>query len=229
MIDLYFWPTPNGYKAAIMLAELDLPHRVIPVDITAGEQFKPEFLKINPNNKVPAIVDHDGPRHTPYAVFESAAILIYLAEKTGKFIPQDPEGRYEALKWLIFQNTTMGPMLGQAHHFMVYANEKIDYAIERYDREVGRIYNILEQRLGENEYLAGAYSIADISTFPWIRTRKLHRRDLSDYPNINRWYQAIKDRPAVRSGLNTLSDNKTWEAKPGTAAWKNMFGKNAKP
>lgn len=225
MIDLYFWPTPNGYKAAIMLAELGLPHNVIPIDITAGEQFRPEFLKINPNNKVPAIVDHDGPHNEPFAVFESAVILIYLAEKTGRLLPGDAGKRYEALQWLVFQNTTMGPMLGQAHHFMVYASEKIDYAIERYDREVGRIYNILEKRLGEREYLAGEYSVADISTFPWIRTRKLHRRDLKDYPNIDRWYQAIKDRPGVRTGLSLLADKKSWEAKPGTEQWKNMFAK----
>lgn len=225
MIDLYFWPTPNGYKAAIMLAELDLPYNVIPVDITAGEQFRPEFLEINPNNKVPAIVDHDGPHHRPIAIFESAAVLLYLAEKTGRFLPEDPVKRYEAIQWLIFQNTTMGPMLGQAHHFMVYAPEKIDYAIERYGREVGRIYDILEKRLGENEYLAGEYSIADISTFPWVRTRKLHRRDLADYPNIDRWYQAIKNRPGVYAGLNTLAEQKTWEAKPDTDEWKNMFGK----
>lgn len=225
MIDLYFWPTPNGYKAAIMLAELDLPYTVIPVDITAGEQFEPEFLKVNPNNKVPAIVDHDGPHNKPFAVFESAVVLMYLAEKAGKFLPEDAGRRYEALQWLVFQNATMGPMLGQAHHFMVYAAEKIDYAIERYDREVGRIYDILERRLGDREYLADEYSIADISTFPWIRTRKLHRRDLKDYPNIDRWYQAIKDRPGVRAGLDTLADRKSWEAKPGTDAWKNMFAK----
>lgn len=225
MIDLYFWPTPNGYKAAIMLAELDLPHTVIPVDITAGEQFEPDFLKVNPNNKVPAIVDHDGPHNKPFAVFESAVVLMYLAEKAGKFLPKDAGRRYEALQWLVFQNATMGPMLGQAHHFMVYAAEKIEYAIERYDREVGRIYDILERRLGDREYLADEYSIADISTFPWIRTRKLHRRDLKDYPNIDRWYQAIKDRPGVRAGLDTLADRKSWEAKPGTDAWKNMFAK----
>ncbi len=225
MIDLYFWPTPNGYKAAIMLAELDLPYTVIPVDITAGEQFEPDFLKVNPNNKVPAIVDHDGPHNKPFAVFESAVVLMYLAEKAGKFLPKDAGRRYEALQWLVFQNATMGPMLGQAHHFMVYAAEKIEYAIERYDREVGRIYDILERRLGDREYLADEYSIADISTFPWIRTRKLHRRDLKDYPNIDRWYQAIKDRPGVRAGLDTLADRKSWEAKPGTDAWKNMFAK----
>lgn len=225
MIDLYFWPTPNGYKAAIMLAELDLPYNVIPIDITAGEQFKPEFLKVNPNNKVPAILDHDGPHNKPFAVFESAVVLMYLAEKAGKFLPEDAGRRYEALQWLVFQNSTMGPMLGQAHHFMVYASEKIDYAIERYDREVGRIYNVLEKRLGDCEYLAGEYSVADISTFPWIRTRKLHRRDLKDYPNIDRWYQAIKARPGVRAGLSTLADKKSWEAKPGTEEWKNMFAK----
>lgn len=208
-----------------MLAELDLPYNVIPVDITAGEQFKPEFLKVNPNNKVPAIVDHDGPHKRPFAVFESAVVLIYLAEKTGKFLPKDPERRYESLQWLVFQNSTMGPMLGQAHHFMVYAAEKIDYAIDRYDREVGRIYNILEKRLSDCEYLAGEYSIADISTFPWIRTRKLHRRDLKDYPNIDRWYQAIKTRPGVQAGLGTLADKKSWEARPGTEQWKNMFAK----
>lgn len=208
-----------------MLAELDLPYNVIPVDITAGEQFKLEFNKINPNNKVPAIVDHDGPHNKPFAVFESAVVLMYLAEKSGKFLPEDAGRRYEALQWLVFQNSTMGPMLGQAHHFMVYASETIDYAIERYDREVGRIYSILEKRLEDCEYLAGEYSIADISTFPWIRTRKLHRRDLKDYPNIDRWYQAIKARPGVRAGLNTLADKKSWEAKPGTEEWKNMFAK----
>ena len=144
MIDLYFWPTPNGYKAAIMLAELGLPYNVIPVDITAGEQFRPEYLEVNPNNKVPAIVDHDGPHNRPIKIFESAAVLLYLAEKTGRFLPEDPVRRYEAIQWLIFQNASMGPMLGQAHHFMVYASEKIDYAIERYDREAGRIYNVLE-------------------------------------------------------------------------------------
>jgi GSH-dependent disulfide-bond oxidoreductase len=225
MIDLYFWPTPNGYKAAIMLAELDLPYNVIPIDITAGAQFEPDYLRINPNNKVPAIVDHDGPHGNPFAVFESGALLIYLAEKAGKFLSDDPVTRSETLQWLFFQNSTLGPMLGQAHHFMVYASEKLPYAIERYDREARRIYDILERRLGEVEYLAGDYSIADISTFPWIRTRKLHRRDLKDYPNISRWYEAIKQRPGVRKGIDTMTDQKKWEAKPGSEEWKNMFGK----
>ncbi len=226
MIDLYFWPTPNGYKTAIMLAEIDLSYNVLPVDITAGAQFKPEFLKVNPNNKVPGIVGHDGPHGQPFAVVEAGAILIYLAEKSGRFIPDDPAARYEVLQWLFFQNTTVGPMLGQAHHFMVYASEELPYAIERYDREAARIYDILERRLDGREYLVGDYSIADISTFPWIRTRKLHRRDLSNYPNISRWYEAIKSRPGVRAGIDTLNERKSWEAKPGSDEWNNMFGKN---
>ncbi|PHS19351.1 MAG: glutathione S-transferase [Blastopirellula sp.] len=225
MIDLYFWPTPNGYKAAIMLAELNLDYEVVPVDITAGKQFEPKFLKINPNNKVPAIVDHDGRHGKPITIFESGAVLIYLAEKAEKYLPQEPVSRSETLQWLFFQNSTVGPMLGQAHHFMVYASEELPYAIERYGREVGRIYDILERRLGETEYLAGNYSIADISTFPWIRTRKLHRRDLNDYPNITRWYEVIKMRPGVRKGIDTLNGQKQWEAKPGSEEWKNMFGK----
>lgn len=225
MIDLYFWPTPNGYKAAIMLAELDLDYTVVPVDITAGKQFEPDFLRVNPNNKVPAIVDHDGPHGKPFAIFESGAVLIYLAEKEGKFLPKEPVARSETLQWLFFQNSTVGPMLGQAHHFMVYASEQLPYAIERYDREAQRIYDILERRLGQIEYLAGDYSIADISTFPWIRTRKLHQRDLKDYPNLARWYETIKARPGVRKGIDTLSDQKKWEARPGSEEWKNMFSK----
>jgi GSH-dependent disulfide-bond oxidoreductase len=225
MIDFYFWPTPNGYKAAIMLAELDVEYSVVPINITAGAQFAPEYVEINPNSKVPAIVDHDGPHRQRLPIFESGAILIYLAEKYGKFLSDDPVSRSETLQWLFFQNAAVGPMLGQAHHFMVYASEQIPYAIERYGREAARLYDILERRLGEREYLAGDYSIADISTFPWIRTRKLHRRDLADYPNITRWYEAIKQRPGVRKGIDTLKDKKEWEAKPGSDEWKNMFGK----
>jgi GST-like protein len=223
MIDLYFWPTPNGYKAAIMLEELGLEFNVIPINITAGDQFAPDYLKINPNNKVPAIVDHDGPSGVPHAVFESGAILIYLAEKAGQFLSTDPVRRSETLQWLFFQNATMGPMLGQAHHFMVYASEKIPYAMDRYGQEAARIYGVIERRLEGREFLVGDYSIADISTFPWIRTRKLHRRDLNEYPNISRWYDTIKNRPLVRKGIDTLNDKKQWEAKPGTEEWKNMF------
>lgn len=225
MIDLYFWPTPNGYKAAIMLAELDFDYSVFPVDITAGDQFSEEYRSINPNSKVPAIVDHDGRHGKPFPIFESGAVLIYLAEKSGQFLSKDPALRSETLQWLFFQNSTVGPMLGQAHHFMVYASENLPYAVERYGREAARIYDILERRLSESEFLAGDYSIADISTFPWIRTRKLHRRDLADYPNITRWYETIKNRPGVRKGIDTMRDRKEWEAKPGSEEWKNMFGK----
>lgn len=208
-----------------MLTELDIEYSVVPINITAGAQYAPEYVEINPNSKVPAIVDHDGRHGQPLPIFESGAILIYLAEKYGKFLSDDPVIRSETLQWLFFQNAAVGPMLGQAHHFMVYAPEQIPYAIERYGREAARLYDILEHRLGEKEYLAGDYSIADISTFPWIRTRKLHRRDLADYPNITRWYEAIKQRPGVRKGIDTLKDKKEWEAKPGSDEWKNMFGK----
>lgn len=223
MIDLYFWPTPNGYKAAFMLAEVGMLQNVVPVDITAGDQFKPEFLAISPNNKVPAIVDHDGPGGEKISIFESGAILIYLAEKTGRFLSTDPVARLETLQWLMFQMGGVGPMLGQAHHFRQYAPVKIDYAIDRYTSEAHRLYGVLETRLAQVEYLAGDYSIADVATFPWIRTRKLHGVDLNDYPNVNRWYQAIKVRPAVSEGLSILSERKTWQAKPGSAEWDAMF------
>ena len=226
MIDLYFWPTPNGYKGAIMLEELGLDFNVIPIDITAGDQFTPEYLDINPNNKVPAIVDHDGPNNEPLTIFESGAVLIYLAEKTGKFLSEDPVIRSQTLQWLFFQNATMGPMLGQAHHFMVYASETVPYATERYAREAKRVYDILEKQLSKHDYLCGDYSIADISTFPWIRTRKMHKRDLNDYPNIFRWYEEIKMRPGVRRGIDTLNERKRWEAKPGTDEWQQMFATN---
>lgn len=223
MIDLYFWPTPNGYKATFMLAEVGLLDNVIPIDITAGDQFDPDYLEISPNNKVPAIVDHDGPGGQKVSIFESGAILIYLAEKTGQLLSADPIIRLETLQWLMFQMGGIGPMLGQAHHFMQYAPVKIDYAVERYASEANRLYGVLDKRLGEVEYLAGDYSIADVATFPWIRTRKLHGIDLEAFPNVNRWYQAIKVRPAISEGLSVLSENKTWQAKPGTKEWKAMF------
>lgn len=227
MIDLYFWTTPNGYKATIALAEFGLPYRVIPVDITAGDQFKPEFLRISPNNKIPAIVDHDGPDGRPLAVFESGAILQYLAEKTGKLLPAQPRARYEALQWLMFQMGGVGPMLGQAHHFRRYAPEQIPYAVERYTQEAARLYTVIERRLGESEYLAGEYSIADIATFPWIRPYRWQGQDLANYPNLKRWFDAIKERPAVKEGLAVMAETKKWEAKPGTEAWKHMFANQA--
>jgi GSH-dependent disulfide-bond oxidoreductase len=185
MIDLYFWTTPNGYKVTIMLAEIGTPYRVIPIDITAGDQFAPDFLQISPNNKIPAIVDHDGPGGIPLPIFESGAILLYLAEKTGQFLPSDPRARTDVLQWLMFQMGGVGPMLGQAHHFRRYAPEQIPYAIERYTREAARLYGVIDRRLAEVEYLAGEYSIADIATFPWIRPHRWQDRSLMDLPILD--------------------------------------------
>jgi GSH-dependent disulfide-bond oxidoreductase len=226
MIDLYFWTTPNGYKATIMLAEIGAPYRVVPVDITAGDQFGPDFLKISPNNKIPAIVDHDGPNGEPLPIFESGAILLYLAEKSGQLLPSDPRARMGVLQWLMFQMGGVGPMLGQAHHFRRYAPDQIPYAIERYTKEAARLYGVIDRRLAEAEYLAGDYSIADIATFPWIRPHRWQGQELDAFPNLKRWYDSIKARPAVQEGLAVMADTKKWEAKPGSEAWKNMFGKN---
>jgi len=208
-----------------MLSEVGMLGNVIPVDITAAEQFSPSYVSICPNSKVPAIVDHDGPKGTAISVFESGAILLYLAEKTGQLMPNDPIKRMDTLQWLMFQMGGVGPMLGQAHHFRQYAPEHIEYAIERYTNEAGRLYRVLDRRLESVEFLGEDYSIADIATFPWIRTRKLHGQILEDYPNVYRWYQQIKARPAVQAGLSVLSESKRWEAKPGTKQWSAMFNK----
>jgi GSH-dependent disulfide-bond oxidoreductase len=208
MIELYSWPTPNGHKVHIMLEECGLPYTVHAVDIGAGDQFKPEFLKISPNNKIPAIVDSDGPDGKPISLFESGAILVYLAGKTGRFLPADVRGRYVALQWLMFQMGGVGPMLGQAHHFRLYAPEKIEYAINRYTSEARRLYGVMDRRLGEVEYLAGDYSIADIATFPWTRSHANQGVDLADFPNVKRWYGAIDARPAVKRGVQVLADRR---------------------
>ncbi|ABB09150.1 glutathione binding-like protein [Burkholderia lata] len=206
MIDVYSWATPNGHKVHIMLEETGLAYRVHPVDIGAGDQFKPEFLTISPNNKIPAIVDPDGPGGQPISLFESGAILIYLAEKTGKFLPTDPAARYATLEWLMFQMGGVGPMLGQAHHFRLYAPEKIEYAVNRYTNEARRLYNVMDKRLGESEYLAGdAYTIADIATFPWTRSWQNQGIVLDELPNVKRWYDAIAARPAVQRGVEVLA------------------------
>jgi len=208
MIDLYSWPTPNGHKVHIMLEECGLDYTVHGIDIATGAQFEPEFLKISPNNKIPAIVDHDGPQDSPIRLFESGAILIYLAEKTNSdLLPKEPKKRYEVLQWLMFQMGGLGPMLGQAHHFRNYAPEKVEYAIERYTKEATRLYSVMEKRLSEVEYLAGDYSIADIASLPWIRSYKNQGQDLDDYPNLKRWFLSIKERPAVRRGLEVLSEH----------------------
>ena len=206
MIDVYFWTTPNGYKVTILLEELGLEYRVIPVNIGAGDQFKPEFLRISPNNKIPAIVDHESSDGKRLAVFESGAILIYLAEKTGKLMPRAGRGRYDALQWLMFQMASVGPMLGQAHHFRRYAPEPISYAIDRYTNEARRIYRVIDRRLSEVPYLAGEYSIADIATFPWTVHPDWQGVNPDEFPNYKRWFDAIAARPAVIRGRAVMAD-----------------------
>ena len=208
MIDVYGWPTPNLHKVTVLLEETATPYTVIPVDIQTGEQFKPDFLKISPNNKMPAIVDRDGPDGKPLAIFESGAILMYIAEKTGQFMPKATRGRYEVIQWLMFQMGGVGPMLGQTHHFRQYAPEKLPYAIDRYTKEASRLYNVLDRRLGEAPYLATDYSIADMAVFPWIRPYERQGQKLDDYPNLKRWFQAIAARPAVQRGLAVLADKR---------------------
>jgi len=202
MIDLYTWTTPNGRKVSIMLEELGLPYRVHPINIGKDDQFKPEFIKINPNSKIPAIVDPDGPDGKPVAMMESGAILIYLADKTGKLLAKSGRARYEALQWLMFQMGGVGPMFGQTHHFLRAAKEQVPYAIERYTKETRRLYGVLEGRLKEQEYLAGEYSIADIATYPWVARHEWHKVDLADFPAVKRWYDAISARPAVKKGMD---------------------------
>ena len=213
MIDLYTWPTPNGHKMHIMLEEVGLDYKVIPIDIGAGDQFDPEFLKISPNNKMPAMVDHDGPGGEALPMFESGAMLLYLAEKTGRFLPSEMAARYRVTQWLMFQMGHIGPMLGQAHHFRAYAPEKIPYAVDRYTNEASRLYGVLDTRLGESEYLADEYSVADIAVFPWLRSHERQGQDLNDFPHVKRWFEAIDARPAVQRGLQVLSDKR--RKKPG--------------
>jgi len=199
MIDLYYWTTPNGHKITIFLEEAGMPYRIIPVNIAAGDQFKPDYLKISPNNKIPAIVDTDpGDGGGELSVFESAAILVYLAEKSGKFLAKDLRGRVRTLEWLAWQVAGFGPMLGQNHHFSQYAPEKIPYAIERYRKESERLYGVLDDRLAEKPYLAGDYSIADMATYPWAVPHQKQGIDLEDFPNVRRWLEQIGDRPAVK-------------------------------
>ena len=201
MITLYTWGTPNGRKVSIMLEECALPYRVEAVDITQKQQFRPEFVAINPNSKIPAIVVDEGPDGQPMALFESGAILIYLAEKSGRFLPADARARYAALQWLMFQMGGVGPMFGQTHHFLRYAPEPVPYAIERYRTETARLYGVLNRRLGEADFLAGEYSVADIATYPWVARHEWHDIRLADYPNVARWYAAIGARQAVQRGM----------------------------
>ncbi len=198
MIELYYWPTPNGHKITIFLEEASLDYRIVPIDISAGDQFKPEFLRISPNNRMPAIIDTtpaDGGE--PISIFESGAILLYLAEKTGGFIPADLRGRKSVTEWLFWQMGGLGPMAGQNHHFGQYAPEKLPYAIDRYVRETNRLYGVLERQLQGREYIAEDYSIADMACYPWIVPYSLQQQKLEDFPNLNRWFEGMRLRPAV--------------------------------
>jgi GSH-dependent disulfide-bond oxidoreductase len=198
MIDLYYWPTPNGHKITIFLEETAIPYNIMPVNIGKGEQFQSDFLAISPNNRMPAIVDHTPlERGAPISVFESGAILLYLAEKSEQFIPIDARGRVEALQWLFWQVGGLGPMLGQNHHFTRFAPEKIPYAIERYTKETARLYGVLNKRLADREFIAGPYSIADMAAYPWIVPYEAQGQKLEDFPHVQRWFEAIKNRPAT--------------------------------
>ncbi len=206
MIEVYSWPTPNGHKVHIMLEECGLPYRVHAVDIGAGAQFDPAFLAISPNNKIPAIVDPDGPDGKPISLFESGAILLYLAGKTGRLMPADTRGKYQVLEWLMFQMGGVGPMLGQAHHFRIYAPEKLPYAIDRYSNEARRLYQVMDKRIAKSRYLGGnGYSIADIAVFPWLRSWKNQGIDWNDHPNLKGWFDEIAARPAVQRGVEVLA------------------------
>jgi GST-like protein len=197
VIDLHFFPSPNGLKIAMMLEEVALPYRIVEVDILRGARFEPGFLRISPNNRIPAIVDHDA-EGGPLAVFESGAILQYLAEKSGRLLPRDLHGRFEVLQWLFWQVAGLGPMAGQAHHFRAFASEVVPYGIKRYTDEVNRLYGVMNRRLADREYLAGTYSIADVACWPWIVPHARQGQALENFPNIQRWFEAIRERPAVR-------------------------------
>ena len=206
MIEVYSWATPNGHKIHIMLEECGLAYRAVPVDIGKGDQFAPEFLAISPNNKIPAIVDPDGPDGKPISIFESGAILLYLAAKTGRFLPDDLRGRYRTMEWLMFQMGSVGPMLGQAHHFRLYAPERIPYAVDRYSNEARRIYQVIDKRLEKSRYVADdAYTIADIAIFPWLRSWKNQGIELDDHPALKAWFEGIAARPAVQRGVEVLA------------------------
>ena len=205
MIDVYFWPTGNGKKITIMLEECGLKYNVIPVNINKGDQFKPEYEAINPNNKMPAIVDHDA-EGGPITIFESGAILQYLAEKSGKLLPADPRGKYQVLQWVYWQVGGLGPMAGQAHHFLRYAPQKIEYAMHRFRTEVARLYKVMDKQLASREYLAGEYSIADIAAWPWVVRHDWQGQDLNDFPNVKRWFEAVGARPAVQRGAAVGKD-----------------------
>ena len=224
MIDVYTWPTPNGHKVHIMLEETGLEYNIIPVNIGKGDQFEPDFLKISPNNKMPAIVDQDGPGGKPYSMFESGAILMYLGDKTGQFFPTETAARYLVAQWLMFQMGHIGPMLGQAHHFRNYAPEPIPYAVERYSGEANRLYNVLDTRLADIDCVAGDYSIADMAIMPWLRYPDRQGVTIDDYPHVQRWLDAINARPAVVRGLEVLASETRRDTKFNEEERSILFG-----
>jgi GSH-dependent disulfide-bond oxidoreductase len=228
-IELYYWPTPNGWKISIMLEELGVPYEVKYVNIGAGDQFKPEFLAISPNNRMPAIIDPQGPDGAPISVFESGAILQYLGIKFGKFYPQETRARVAVDEWLFWQVGGLGPMAGQAHHFRQYAPEKIEYGINRYTNEVNRLYGVMNKRLSAHEYLADEYSIADMACIGWIIPHERQGQDLNDFPHLNRWYQAVKSRPAVIRGIDLGKEEaKRVNLASDEEARKVLFGQKAR-
>ena len=229
MIDVYYWPTPNGHKIRMFMEETQLPHRIVPVNIGKGDQFKTEFLAISPNNRMPAIVDHE-PKGggAPLSLFESGAILLYLAEKTGRLIPEEIHGHAEVLQWLFWQVAGLGPMAGQNGHFNVYAPEKLPYAIDRYTRETNRLYGVLNRRLADREYIAGVFSIADIASYPWIVPYQAHGQNLADFPHLERWFNRIKDRPATIRAYEGAKEVYTPSDQPmSEEARKILFGQTA--
>ena len=224
MIDLYTWPTPNGHKIHIMLEETGLEYTVHAINIQRGDQFDAAFLKFSPNNKMPAIIDQDGPDGSPYSLFESGAILMYLADKTGHFLPTEMRARYDVIQWLMFQMGSIGPMLGQAHHFLGYAPEKLPYAMDRYAKEANRLYGVIDRRLAESKYLAGGdYTIADMAVWPWTRRPERQGVNRDEYPNFKRWFAAIEERPAVQRGVQVLAEHQS-SGTLSEEARRNMFG-----
>lgn len=226
MIKHFYWPTPNGHKTAIMLEEVEIEYEVCIVNILEGDQFDPAFIAISPNNRIPAIVDTDGPQGEPYTVFESGAILMYLAEKTGKLWPQDSVERYDVIQWLMFQMGNVGPMFGQNGYFQGYCPEDVPLAKERYHNVCKQLYGVMDRRLGESEYLAGSnYSIADVATFPWTmpKQQEMHRIDITQYPNVKRWSETVAMRPAVQRGIAVMAEDMK-VGNPTQETYNNMFG-----
>lgn len=229
MIDLYYWTTPNGHKITMFLEEAELPYKIFPVNIGKGDQFKPEFLAFSPNNRMPAIIDHEpADGGNDVTVFESGAILLYLAEKTGKFIPAEPRKRIEVLEWLFWQMGGLGPMAGQNHHFSVYAPEKLPYAITRYVNETNRLYGVLNKRLADHEFIAGDYSIADMASYPWIVPHERQSQDLNDFPHLKRWFHAIKERPATQRAYGKAQEINPQQPPMSEDDKKILFGQTSK-